>query len=179
MRWPISTKGLRGQDDDNRPPSPPSQKPLAPQHCLAAQSAQTGLRPEAEPRPSEVLIPDPLGRKAGPKAQAAAGDSRKQYRVQVCPFLPGADETRQPRDGETRQGAMHDPLSVTAEKNVTRNGTTKVSVIGQRVRGRFIASSLMQGRDSRFPKDLSRRKGHRHVLRMERGERTGDDEWRR
>jgi hypothetical protein len=58
--------------------TPPPQKPLAPQHCPAAQSAHTRLRPEAEPRPSEVLIPDPLGRKAGPKAQAAAGNCRKK-----------------------------------------------------------------------------------------------------
>jgi hypothetical protein len=94
--------------------TPPPQKPLAPQHCPAAQSADSRLRPEAEPRPSEVLIPDPRGRKAGPKAQAAAGDSRKQYRVQLCPFLPGAFETRQSREGETGRETCMGPSPATA-----------------------------------------------------------------
>jgi hypothetical protein len=39
-------------------------------------SADARLRPEAKPRPSKMLIPDSLGRKAGQKARAAAGDSR-------------------------------------------------------------------------------------------------------
>jgi hypothetical protein len=59
-----------------------------------------------------------------PKAEAVAAgrDCRKQYRVQVCPFLPGADETRvQSRDGETREETSMSLFSVTAEK--TSRGT--------------------------------------------------------
>ena len=54
--------------------------------------------------------PYPLERKAGPKVRRPLGTAANQYRVQVRQFLPGADETRQPRDGETRQRAMHEPL---------------------------------------------------------------------
>jgi len=48
-------------------------------------------------------------------------------------------------------------------------------VIGQQVRGRLIAFSFMQGRG-----DLSRRKGHKHVLRMEsEGRAMARMNWRR
>ena len=62
----------------------------------------TSTEPSADPRPA--------GTKAGPKVRRPLGTAANQYRVQVRQFLPGADETRQPRDGETRQRAMHEPL---------------------------------------------------------------------
>ena len=61
----------------------------------------TSTEPSADPRPA--------GTKAGPKVRRPLETAASQYRVQVCQFLPGADETRQPRDGETRQRAMHEP----------------------------------------------------------------------
>ena len=62
----------------------------------------TSTEPSADPRPA--------GTKAGPKVRRPLETAASQYRVQVSQFLPGADETRQPRDGETRQRAMHEPL---------------------------------------------------------------------
>jgi len=61
----------------------------------------TSTEPSADPRPA--------GTKAGPKVRRPLETAASQYRVQVSQFLPGADETRQPRDGETRQRAMHEP----------------------------------------------------------------------
>jgi len=58
----------------------------------------------------QSVDPQPAGTKAGPKVRRPLETAASQYRVQVCQFLPGADETRQPRDGETRQRAMHEPL---------------------------------------------------------------------
>jgi len=65
-------------------------------------------RPEAQPRLSKATSPTRW--EAGPKVRRPLETAASQYRVQVRQFLPGADETRQPRDGETRQRAMHEPL---------------------------------------------------------------------
>ena len=68
------------------------------------------LEPEDQPRPSKATFPTRWKQKAGPKVRRPLETAASQYRVQVSQFLPGADETRQPRDGETRQRAMHEPL---------------------------------------------------------------------
>jgi hypothetical protein len=58
----------------------------------------------------QSVDPQPAGTKAGPKAQAAAGDCRKKIPGKAVAIAPRCLETRQPRDGETGQEAMHGPL---------------------------------------------------------------------
>ena len=87
---------------------PTTTKPLA-STLPSGSSAKMRLRPEDQPRPSKATFPTRWKQKAGPKVRRPLETAASQYRVQVSQFLPGADETRQPRDGETRQRAMHEP----------------------------------------------------------------------
>ncbi len=101
-------KNLRAKDGATPPPQtagPGTAQRLKRKPVLEARG-RTSTEQSADP--------DPAGTKAGPKAQAAAGDSRKQYRVQVCPFLPGAFETRQSREGETGRETCMGPSPATA-----------------------------------------------------------------